>query len=89
MKDSEKQEVARKIVTRWNKFRLSNKGKWVFLDLSIWGVNVKIKSFDTWIQFAEFNCGLRTGSPMYRKVSEIKKWLNDTVIEYVNHYHTV
>lgn len=74
---------AESVVSMWNKERLSNKGKWVFQVINTSRMQIYIKSFDCWIQIIEINDSVKTGSPMFNKVGDIKQWLFETVFHFL------
>jgi hypothetical protein len=60
------------IVKEVNKLRLSNKNKWLFLEINFKGNIILIKSFDTWIQIAKYNDMVIGSTPSDCKVSAFK-----------------
>ena len=65
---------AEQFIKGFNRERKANKGKWITFVGSVNGHDCWIKSFDTWIQRAEYR-GMVDSPPVDCKVREMNEWL--------------
>ena len=62
-------------IKQFNRERKANKGRWITFHGVVDGHDCWIKSYDTWIQRAEFR-GLVDGTPCDCNVGEMNLWLS-------------
>ena len=61
-----------------NSTRLANKNKWYWYGCEVYGNQVEIKGFGTWLQIFRIN-GRDYSNPMEQSVTEFKAWLENSI----------
>jgi len=75
-----KTETIQEFVKRFNDNRKSNKGQWAYTFGNVNGVEVKVKSFNKWIQMIDAG-NICAGYAMEPSVKQLNQWLTEILEE--------
>lgn len=67
----------------FNKDRLLSKDKWRFVSYNVEGKQVKIKSYNCWVQAMTIDDSPRLSNSIYSTATQLKIWLKEIADQYL------